>query len=93
MSHPIFLTKGCVSLIVCNLLVIVTYFYKVFRQERVTETPTHSRTREMSEIDRTGDSNPLHTEGYETTLNLTEISEVYDTEHTLASRSDRATIR
>ncbi|KAF8806897.1 hypothetical protein BYT27DRAFT_7101075 [Phlegmacium glaucopus] len=79
--------EGSVSLIVCNLLVIVTYFYKVFRQERVTETPVHSQPQEMSETDRTS---PLHLEEYVTTFNLTEISGAYFTEPTPMSRSDRS---
>jgi hypothetical protein len=79
--------KGSVSLFVCNLLVIVTYFYRIFRQrdieERdIEETPTtHNSSQEMYETDRTSQRpTPLGTENYATSINLTEISGAYFTD-------------
>lgn len=73
------------SLIVCNLLVIVTYFYKVFRQQMVTlETHTHNHSQEMYETGRA--PIPLDTEEYVTSVNLTEISGAYFTDPITASR-------
>lgn len=81
------LFKGSVSLFVCNLLVIVTYFYQIFRQrdleERdVEETPTtHNSSQEMYETDRTSQHpTPLGSEDYTTSNNLTEISGAYFTD-------------
>ena len=75
------------SLFVCNLLVIVTYFYQIFRQrdleERdVEETPTaHNSSQEMYETDRTSQRpTPLGSEDYTTSNNLTEISGAYFTD-------------
>lgn len=80
--------KGSVSLFVCNLLVIVTYFYKVFRQtdieerDTVEEIPTtHNRSQEMYETDRTSQRPPpVGTEEYVTPINFTEISGAYFTD-------------
>ena len=68
------------SLLVCNLLVIVTYFYRIFRQRDIEEMPltTHNRSQEMYETDRTSQRpTPLATEEYVTPFNFTEISGAY----------------
>jgi len=74
---------------VCNLLVIVTYFYQIFRQrdleERdIEETPTtHNSSQEMYETDRTSQRSTLlgtEAEDYATSINLTEISGAYFTD-------------
>lgn len=84
--------KGGVSLIVCNLLVIVTYFYKVFRQQRdvdVEEVPMQTPPQEMSETDRTTrPTASLVGTGESTSVNLTEISGAYFTDPISAPRSD-----
>jgi hypothetical protein len=77
-----------VSLFVCNLLVIVTYFYQAFRQRDIEgrdieETPTtHNRSQEMQETDRTSQRpTPLDTEEHVTSpINFTEISGAYFTD-------------
>lgn len=95
MSHSIPLLpflKASVSLFVCNLLVIVTYFYRVCRQrdieERdVEENPTTNHpSQEMLEADRTSQRPiPLGSEEYVTPINFTEISGAYFTDPILAS--------
>ena len=78
--------KGGVSLIVCNLLVIVTYFYKVYRRQRdVEEVSTHNHSGEMRETDRTPRPTPRPTPsslGTEelTSVNLTDVSVAYFTD-------------
>jgi len=78
--------EGGVSLIVCNLLVIVTYFYKVYRRQRdVEEVSTHNHSGEMRETDRTPSLTPRPTPsslGTEelTSVNLTDISVAYFTD-------------
>jgi hypothetical protein len=81
--------KGGVSLIVCNLLVIVTYLYQVFRQQRDIEVPTQTSPQEMSETDRTTRPipSPVGT-GELTPVSLTEISGAYFTDPISAPRSD-----
>lgn len=87
--NSIFL-KASVSLFVCNLLVVVTYFYQVFRQRDIEEMPTtDNRSQAMYETDRTSRRpTPVGTEEYVTPINFTEISGAYFTDSILASRSD-----
>ena len=82
-----FFLKSSVSLFVCNLLVIVTYFYKVFRQRDIEERDieeiptTHTRSQEMYETDRSSQRPaPVGTEEYVTPINFTEISGAYFTD-------------
>lgn len=85
------LLKASVSLFVCNLLVIVTYFYKVFRQRDIEEMPTttHNRSQEMYETDRPSQQPiPLGNEEYATPINFTEISGAYFTDPILTSNED-----
>ena len=89
-----FLLKGGVSLIVCNLLVVVTYFYKVLRQQRDVEeeeVPAPDGPQDMSEIDRATLPTPTRgvgTEQHVTSVNFTEISGAYFTDPILTSRPD-----
>lgn len=89
-SFIFFFLKGSVSLFVCNLLVIVTFFYQVFRQRDIEQIPTtDNRSQEMYEADRTSRRpTPVGTEEYVTPINFTEISGAYFTDSILASRSD-----
>jgi len=82
--------EGSVSLFVCNLLVIVTYFYKVFRQRDIEEMPTtHNRSQEVYEADRTSRHPiPMGTREYITPITFTEISGAYFTDPILISRID-----
>jgi len=76
--------EGSVSLFVCNLLVVVTYFYQVFRQRDIEEIPTtdnRSQEPEMHQTDRTSRRpTPMGTEEHVTPINFTEISGAYFTD-------------
>jgi len=74
--------EASVSLFVCNLLVIVTYFYQVFRQRDIEEMPTtDNRSQDMYETDRPSQQPiPLGNEEYVTPINFTEISGAYFTD-------------
>jgi len=78
---------------VCNLLVIVTYFYKVFRQQRdIEEVPTTQiLPPEMHEAEGTTVQptlTPVATEENVTSIDLTEISGAYFTDSIPPSSSD-----
>ena len=74
----------------CNLLVIVTYFYQVFRQRDIEEMPaTDNRSQEMYETDRPSQRPmPLGNEEYVTPINFTEISGAYFTDPILTSNEE-----
>ena len=97
-SHSIFFSilKASVSLFVCNLLVIVTYFYQVFRQRDIEleEIPnTQNRSQEMYETDRSSQRPiPLGSEEYVTPINFTEISGAYFTDPILTSNEEDSKI-
>lgn len=71
-------------------MVIVTYIYKVFRQERAAGTSSSSTSNRPQGTDRTSRPSPSYAEEY----SFTEISEAYFTVpvSTLA-RGDGATVR
>lgn len=93
MSHSPFL-KASVSLFVCNLLVIVTYFYQVFRQRDIEEMPTtQNRSQEMYETDRPSQQpTPLGSGEYVTPVNFTEISGAYFTDPISTSNEEDSKI-
>jgi len=75
--------EGSVSLFVCNLLVIVTYFYQVFRQRDIEEIPTtHNRSQEpeMYESNTSRRPTPVGAEEHVTPIEFTEISGAYFTD-------------
>jgi len=86
--------EASVSLFVCNLLVIVTYFYQVFRQRDIEEmSTTQNPSQEMDETDRPSQRPiPLGSEEYVSPINFTEISGAYFTDPILTSNEEDSKI-